>query len=650
MDVRLPDGTVVKNVPDDISKVDLTAKLAANGYDVGKLDTSASPKAEPVAALGLPFKTNAGAPSEFQKQAAGFVKGSLIDPITAIGNFGVAAALKSGFIDEATAKSYVQNKNAFLHQYEQLQPGKAAEFVGGMAVPTGKVDTVRKMVNTGALMGGGFASATAEPTDEDYFSKVFGGAIIGAITSPLIGKVAEKAANAISGLALKGYDFAGKTAPQILQALGSAKNKVILKAAEGKDQELANKLVAAKSSLPGYQETVAESASGLGLTRLAGLQQNVAGHAESTSSYKAREIQQNETLQKALGSIAKTPKERAAAVAYRDAKSKPLYRAFDKEIIESNAELEGFLNTPFGRKAVARAKETLGVDPSIRTQIGKNVPEQQVASSLLDAAGNPIMTTIPAQTAKYTGQYLDAIGKAMSGLIKEKATKGLDPTEKALMVDARNAYQTYLEEHSPNTYGKARELFRQNSERINQMDIGKVLYEALVPAKGGISHASFANAVRNAGQTIKKSIGDARFGLDEIKDVLNPGQLKIVYGALEQLEKRGLAKELASAGTKGVSPMAETTPPSNIPHFISAVLAFANNLRTQSLNKISDKVAKDLAVDMLYPSKFASAIETAVKGREVKKQIQSATGKAAPVGMGVNALSEKQDNQNALVQ
>lgn len=37
MDVRLPDGTVIKNVPDGMSKADLTAKLKANGYDVAKL-------------------------------------------------------------------------------------------------------------------------------------------------------------------------------------------------------------------------------------------------------------------------------------------------------------------------------------------------------------------------------------------------------------------------------------------------------------------------------------------------------------------------------------------------------------------------------------------------------------------------------------
>ena len=46
MDVRLPDGTVIKNVPDGMSKADLTAKLKANGYDVSKLEALVAPPSE----------------------------------------------------------------------------------------------------------------------------------------------------------------------------------------------------------------------------------------------------------------------------------------------------------------------------------------------------------------------------------------------------------------------------------------------------------------------------------------------------------------------------------------------------------------------------------------------------------------------------
>jgi len=41
MNVTLPDGTVIQDVPDNITKAELTAKLARNGYDVSKLEAKA---------------------------------------------------------------------------------------------------------------------------------------------------------------------------------------------------------------------------------------------------------------------------------------------------------------------------------------------------------------------------------------------------------------------------------------------------------------------------------------------------------------------------------------------------------------------------------------------------------------------------------
>ena len=42
MDVKLPDGTILKDVPEGTTKADLIAKLKSNGYDTTKLETSTS--------------------------------------------------------------------------------------------------------------------------------------------------------------------------------------------------------------------------------------------------------------------------------------------------------------------------------------------------------------------------------------------------------------------------------------------------------------------------------------------------------------------------------------------------------------------------------------------------------------------------------
>lgn len=43
MDVRLPDGTIISNVPDDIGRAALTERLQRNGYDIAKLSAPAKP-------------------------------------------------------------------------------------------------------------------------------------------------------------------------------------------------------------------------------------------------------------------------------------------------------------------------------------------------------------------------------------------------------------------------------------------------------------------------------------------------------------------------------------------------------------------------------------------------------------------------------
>ncbi len=75
MDVRLPDGTVIKGVPDGMSKADLTAKLQANGYDVSKLMGDQSAAAVPAAAPEKQrgFFGTVGAP--FQALSEGVISG-----------------------------------------------------------------------------------------------------------------------------------------------------------------------------------------------------------------------------------------------------------------------------------------------------------------------------------------------------------------------------------------------------------------------------------------------------------------------------------------------------------------------------------------------------------------------------------------------
>ena len=76
MDVRLPDGTVIKNVPDGTTKADLVARLEKNGYDTSGL--MAKPTPVKIGAEGLPdaiaeASKDFSAPSKFAVGAAGAI-------------------------------------------------------------------------------------------------------------------------------------------------------------------------------------------------------------------------------------------------------------------------------------------------------------------------------------------------------------------------------------------------------------------------------------------------------------------------------------------------------------------------------------------------------------------------------------------------
>lgn len=123
MDVRLPDGTIIKGVPDGMSKADLTAKLAANGYDVNKLNATpapaaaATPASAPTAAAPVQSEVPLGRriietiePTvEMLGAAGGGMLGTPLGPAGIVGGAGLGYGLaKGGLRTIKTALGYEQ--------------------------------------------------------------------------------------------------------------------------------------------------------------------------------------------------------------------------------------------------------------------------------------------------------------------------------------------------------------------------------------------------------------------------------------------------------------------------------------------------------------------------------------------------------------
>jgi len=149
MDVRLPDGTIIRNVPDGISKADLTAKLKNNGYDVAKLNAAApagseipAPRAEvPAWARKYPqlygvagaARETLGPLLEMGGMVGGGVVGSGLGPAGTVGG----AGLGYGIGKEATRLADIALGNAPAQPLTQTLPQAAQNVLEGATMEAG---------------------------------------------------------------------------------------------------------------------------------------------------------------------------------------------------------------------------------------------------------------------------------------------------------------------------------------------------------------------------------------------------------------------------------------------------------------------------------------------------------------------------------
>ena len=105
MDVRLPDGTIIRNVPEGTTKAQLTEKLAANGYDIGRL----APVETTATRENVQAETTPEWAKKYPKLYEGAVKarqivGPTVEMLGAVGGgaLGAAAGTVAGPVGTAT--------------------------------------------------------------------------------------------------------------------------------------------------------------------------------------------------------------------------------------------------------------------------------------------------------------------------------------------------------------------------------------------------------------------------------------------------------------------------------------------------------------------------------------------------------------------
>lgn len=437
------------------------------------------------------------------------------------------------------------------------------------------------------------------------------------------------------------------------------KSAAYLTAAEGRGPEIVNALRGQTEIVPGSRPTAAQAAAPVGATRFSAMGDSAA-RTTPTPFYERAEAQKAAQLA-AVQQVGKTPAELKAAEAARKATAKELYGISDNAMVVADNTFSSLLSRPSMDKVLARASD-LAAEKGQPFQIGQNRPPQVVPSSILDEAGRPMgQTVIPGEVAKYPGSSLHAMKMAFDDLIKDPATFGIGSAEAKAIGRTRAQFLEWAESKAP-SYKTARETFAAQSKPINQMEVGQFLEGKLKPALGEetarLRAAGYAGALENAPGTIKRATGESRF--DSLSQVLTPEQLKIVDDVRADLARARQA-ETQAAAARGAGPdvtLMGTEVMGNVraPNFINNVTTVANDLLRRMQGKLDQKLAIELAAEMLDPAAAAAALEKALarqaKGQKMADPFKK-TGKAASKALrtpaAVNMLAPASEVQNSLV-
>ena len=502
----------------------------------------------------------------------------------------------------------------------------------------------------------------------DFSTLLSGGTMVTSSVAPKVSSVLATAAKYTNPMtpivAAAEFPLRGgaKVAENVFNAL-DPKAKAYLAAAENRGPEIVNALINAPEFVAGSAPTAAQAAAPAGATRFAALGRQSAD--KLSSDFLAREAAQKEAQLAAIRTVGKTPMDIAAADAARTSATAPLYKIADKALVESDAGLSALLQRPSMDKVLARAKN-LAEEKGAAFQMGENIPAQTIPSTILDASGKPMgATIIPAEVARYPGTSLHYMKLAFDDLIHDPAAFGIGKNEAAAIDGTRKTFLKWFENKVPE-YGAARELYSAGSKPINQMQVGQFLEGKLIPAlgeeTGKLRATGFATAVENAPATIKKAVvGAPRY--DSLSKILAPEQMAVIDGIKNDLARIAETEYAAGKGMKSSPDLLKTGSEAlsglQAPNLLNRIVAVANEIIHRLKGGVNEKIAIEIATEMLDPKLAAAALKKAMdrKARGQKfidpfKAPELNPEKTRNIGVAAaaqrNALAPESQNQNAL--
>lgn len=198
MDVRLPDGTIIKNVPDGTTKADLVAKLQGNGMAVPSEWLQAAPQPQPVQETGRAINRGLsdiprqlGLTARYALEGPAQAAQVFTEPIAGLMRMGGIATKPLGEVAAGLADSIGLPKPETA---QERVVGDATRLVAGSGGLIGSAGQMAKLPGMAGTVGAGLA---ANPVQQ--LSSAAGAGVMGGLSREGGGTELQQAGSALIG-------------------------------------------------------------------------------------------------------------------------------------------------------------------------------------------------------------------------------------------------------------------------------------------------------------------------------------------------------------------------------------------------------------------------------------------------------------------
>lgn len=494
MNVRLPDGTVIENVPDNMTKAQLQEVFARNGLLPSHTPLESLP-ADPTSGMSGLEKFAAGMGKTYTGLARGTQQALL-------------APFEGGAVGKRQAELSSQEAEArrLDAPLSATGAGKAGEIIGGATA---------------------FAPAAFIPGANTYAGSAAIGTLMGALQPTA--EPGERTKNmAIGGAAGFGSQAVGRLLASLMQG-GKA---LVEPLTAGGQDKIAGRTIRsfaggpvkpAPAATPGWQPTLAEATQNPGV---AVLQRGAeSANPETARLLAERTFGQNAAAMDALEQIAGTPQQRSMAEGVRSYMG-GLYdtatsKAIDPAVAASvRPQIDSLMARPAMKQAAARAAQIFDERQLAQVDAGSVQGLQMLKQSLDD-----IIERAGSATSSIGKNELRALQQTRSDLIS---------TMQQLAPDLRSADAIYAGLSRP----------------VNEMAAGKVLTEKLRPAlmdyapgaPARLNAQQYANAMRNLEELLPGMTG---YPGSTVANTFTPQNQQTMTGVAQDLAKRAAVADMA---------------------------------------------------------------------------------------------------------